>query len=393
MFPPEKIEEWLQEVEQRPASAALVIQFIANRLSDLSQQNEQLRAENIALRTGQRVREYEQRIGHLEYQLDLLKRQFSAGLPEAQALALPGQPPETASLLMYDPSGRILRLELAASALEDGSSLASLRGLPLTGELPRLVVVPSSEELLCAFTSGRIASLPVASIPLASPEAEWQTVHIPHEPAIGDALACLTPVSKMALADFFVQISRRGFMKKIRIGLAASIIANRYIGTGVKLPADRTLAITLGHEKDTFVLLSWEGVLQGVAAGMLSFAVEEAVRLDSTDHLVAAFPCEPGQSIVVMTQIGKIIHRAAESIELAEALQRRGRALYSKERREKGVRVVGGAAVSQDDWGLALHREGGITLHAISSLCERGVIPVAGEILAFSVFSSPEASH
>ena len=76
MFPSEKIEEWLQEVSERPGSAQLIIQFIANRLNELSKWNEQLRSENIALRTEKRVQEYEQKISYLTYQLDLLKRQF-----------------------------------------------------------------------------------------------------------------------------------------------------------------------------------------------------------------------------------------------------------------------------------------------------------------------------
>jgi hypothetical protein len=36
MFPSEKIEEWIQEVNQRPTSAPLIIQFIANRLNELT---------------------------------------------------------------------------------------------------------------------------------------------------------------------------------------------------------------------------------------------------------------------------------------------------------------------------------------------------------------------
>ena len=91
-----------------------------------------------------------------------------------------------------------------------------------------------------------------------------------------------------------------------------------------------------------------------------------------------------------MTQIGKAIHRTAESIDVAEALNRIGKALYSKARREKGVRVVGGGAVDENDWGLALHQNGTLSLHAVSSLFESGTIPVDGEILSFTVFSKAE---
>ena len=165
--------------------------------------------------------------------------------------------------------------------------------LATDGEPARLLVVPSSEELLCIFTSGRIAPLPVTSIPLVQMDEQspdWDQVQIPHEPALGDALACLMPVSKMALADFMVQISRRAFMKKIRMALAPSIMENLYIGRGAKLPGDQTMDIFLGHDADRYILLSEEGYLGSVTAEMLSFAVEEAMRLNSTDHLVGGVP-------------------------------------------------------------------------------------------------------
>ncbi len=395
MFPPEKIEEWILEVTERPTSAPLVIQFIANRLNELSKWNEQLREENIALRTEKRVQEYEQQINYLTYQLDLLKRQFGGELPDEDAFAALSKPVDPLNLLIYDEGGRIARLEMDFDVLKDGSSIGNLQGLPINGEPPRLLVVPSSEELLCVFTSGRIAPLPVTSISLiedATAPPNWQQVHIPHEPALGDALACLMPVSKMALTDFFMQISRRGFMKKIRMALVASIMDNLYIGTGTKLPGDQTLDVILAHDSDRYVLVSEEGYLQSVTADMLSYAVDEAVRLNSTDHLVAALSITPEQSVVVMTQIGKAIHRTAESIAVADTLKRKGKALYSKARREKGVRVVGGGAVDASDWGLALHQGGAISLHAMQSIFESGTIPVEGEILAFVTFPMPEES-
>jgi DNA gyrase/topoisomerase IV subunit A len=393
MFPTEKIEEWLQEVTERPTSAPLIIQFIANRLNELSKWNEQLREENIALRTDKRVQEYEQQISYLTYQLDLLKRQFDGDLPDEDALAAISRPLDMLNILIYNSQGHIARLELNAADLIDGSFIGSFEGLPTNGEPARLLAVPSSEELLCIFTSGRIAPLPVTSIPVVQTGKEpqdWDQIQIPNEPALGDALACLMPVSKMALADFLVQVSRRAFMKKIRMALAPSIMENLYIGRGAKLPGDQTMDIFLAHDTDSYILLSEEGYLGSVTTEMLSFAVVEAIRLNSTDHLVASFPIQPEQSLLVMTQIGKAIHRTAESIEAAEALKRVGKALYSKARREKGVRVVGGGAVNESDWGLALHQDGAVSLHAVSSLFESGTIPVDDEITSFTVFSIRE---
>ena len=72
----DKIDEWIREVEERPASAALIIQYIANRLSELAAREEELAAQNIELLSGRKVEEYENRIASLEYQLELLKRQL-----------------------------------------------------------------------------------------------------------------------------------------------------------------------------------------------------------------------------------------------------------------------------------------------------------------------------
>ena len=85
---------------------------------------------------------------------------------------------------------------------------------------------------------------------------DWDQIQIPNEPALGDALACLMPVSKMALADFLVQVSRRAFMKKIRMALAPSIMENLYIGRGAKLPGDQTMDIFLAHDANSYILLS-----------------------------------------------------------------------------------------------------------------------------------------
>lgn len=400
MFTLEKIEEWIKEVEARPASAPIIIQFMANRLRDLSEWNEKLRAENIELRTGKRVEEYERQIAHLEYQLELLKRQFGGQLPGAggliASLPAPKTSPETTNILIYDSHGRVARLEIDPAASPAGDPIAGLRGIPLTEAPPRLLAVAPAEELLFVFTSGRIAPLPVeaiAPLDLASPHHDWTSLPSPHEPPAGDTLACIFPLSRLALADHFVQISRRGYMKKIRKSLAASIMDNRYIGTGVKLPADQTLDLALSCAGDRFILVSQDGYIQCIPDEMLPYSAEEAMRLNPGDHLMAVFSPHSDRAIVVMTQIGKAIHRTAESIEVASALRLKGQALYSKARREQGVRVVGAGALGEAGWGLALHQNGAITLNPATQILGSGAIPVASELLAFIPFADLKANQ
>lgn len=391
MFPPEKIEEWILEARQRPSSAPIIIQYIANRLRDLSEWNEKLRIENLELRSGQRVEEYERTITHLEYQLDLLKRQVSG---EIDLNALAESPltvePKHSSLLVYGPGGRVARVEMDPEWTEEDVLVCRFDGLVGQGEEPpRILVVSSSEELVFIFTSGRIIAFPVAALPLSQVQQDgisWEDAYVPEEPNLGETLACVVPVSRMALADFFLQVSRRGYAKKIRTALAPTIMDNKFIGTGVKVPADQTMTLMMGNMEDRFVLVSYEGYLQCIPEDILPYAIVEAMRLGKTDHLVAAFPAKQDVSILVMTQIGKVIHRTSESLEVASDLARKGSMLYTTARREAGVRVVGAGEIHPEDWALALHREGQVTRHAVSTLIGEGAIDIYSELLDFVIY-------
>jgi DNA gyrase/topoisomerase IV subunit A len=392
MITPEKIEDWLKEVEQRPESAPLIIQFIANRLRDLSTWNESLRAENIALIKGNRVEEYEQRIAHLEYQLDLLKRQRGGALPAGEGQAESSSLPiETTSMIVYNTLGNALRYPLAPGDMEGGKIIGRLRGdLASGGEPPRILALPSAEELLFVFTYGRVAAHPVESLPpVESGDAwDWEAAPVPEARRSKEALASLTPIARLALSEFFVQVSRRGYVKKILTSMAANILSQHYIGTGTTLPVDKVFETRLCGKDSRIVLVSHEGYLLCLDVGRLPFSVEEAMRLGATDHLVAALIADPGKTILVMTQIGKLVALSGEELEISSSLKSRGQVIFSSQRRASGVRVAGAAVVSETDWALALHADGQVTLHSVGSLLGRGTLPVEGELLAFTTFTA-----
>src|SRR5215204_6693342 len=91
-----KIDEWIKEAEERPHSAVTIVKLVARRLRELTERDEELLAENIALQNGTRVEEYQKRIAHLEYQLDLLKRRF--GGEDATFAELPVSTMEASTL-------------------------------------------------------------------------------------------------------------------------------------------------------------------------------------------------------------------------------------------------------------------------------------------------------
>jgi hypothetical protein len=138
------------------------------------------------------VEEYERRISHLEYQLDLLKRQFGGELPALDAAALKNGPAQldTPNLLLYDAYGRLLRRSLQPEELEHGRSLARLSGRLADGEPPRLLAATQNDELLFVFSSGRVATLAVRDIPLAASDARLG--EHPGPAAQRQQLACVT---------------------------------------------------------------------------------------------------------------------------------------------------------------------------------------------------------
>ena len=400
MITSEKIDEWLKEIDERPESAPLILKFIANRLRELTARNEELQAENIALVTDKRVVEYERRIAHLEYQLELLTRQLSMGGTSADLAGGSAEQPfpmaETLSLLVFDGSGRICRFELQPEYYTSGKVVSTFENLaPGRADALRLTSVKSSEELMLVFSSGRIATIPVAEIQAvlhSEQPVDWGSVRLPSPLQPGESLACLVPIGRLALADHFIQVSRRGFVKKIRANMAESIFANHYIGTSIKLAADKTFATLLCQNDQRIALVSEQGYLVCLEIKSLPFAVEEVLKLDATDHLVSAFLPDDGHMILVLTQNGKIIQRAVSSLEVTSSFRSKGQALYSAARREQGVRVVSAVSASEVDWCAALDSEGKLTLQRVQDLLDTGTISASNEMVALSTFSPPDIS-
>jgi hypothetical protein len=116
--------------------------------------------------------------------------------------------------------------------------------------------------------------------------------------------------------------------------------------------------------------------------------VEEAFKLGPTDLLAAVFVCAPGRQIVAMTQLGKVIHWTEDRLEVTHSMKSRGQALFSAQRREKGARVIGAAAVHPDDWTAALHSDGRLTAHTVRGLVDSGAVSVTGDLLDFAAFAA-----
>lgn len=382
-----KIDEWMKEAEARPESAVTIVRLVARRLNELTARNEELLTENIALQNGTRVEEYQKRIVHLEYQLDLLKRRF--GTDELALAELPTNNVEesTLSILIYNTYGRILRLELNA----DVQSLGRIAEEMLqNSEQPRLLAIPSNEEVMLLFTSGRVSTCAVSNISTVDINNEWtwDRAALPDEPRAGEFLACVMPISHLPLSEFFLQVSRRGCVKKTMTSMAQSILGNHYIGKGTLQKSDQPFGVMLCDKKDLFAFVTVEGKLIGLDINELSYSAEDRIKLTASDYVIASFVPHADESMLFVTQTGKVIYRESESLELSKSPLARGQALISPTKIEQGVRFIGAASVRDQDRIVVLDSKGNLSIHVAESITGSGSIEADGLILSIGVISA-----
>jgi hypothetical protein len=340
--------------------------------------------ENIALQNGTRVEGYQKRIAHLEYQLDLLKRRF--GADESLLAELPGATAETStlSLLAYNTYGRVLRLEINASAQAIGRIADET--LP-TSEQPRLLAVPSNEEVLLLFTSGRVSTCTVSNIPAVECGGTWMwnQAALPDEPRAGEFLACIMPLSRLPLSEFFMQVSRRGCVKKTMTSMAQSILGNHYLGKGTLQKSDQSFDVTLCLKKDLFAFVTIEGKLLGLDVNELSYSAEDRIKLTASDYVIGSFVPQADESMLFLTQTGKVLQREYDSLELSKSPLAKGQSLISPTRLEQGVRFIGAASVRDADRIAVLDSKGNLNIHVADSILGAGSIEADGVILSIGV--------
>ena len=382
-----KIDEWMKEAEARPESAVTIVRLVTKRLNDLTVRNEELLAENIALQNGSRVEEYQKRIAHLEYQLDLLKRRL--GSDETLLAELPNTSTEssTLSLLIYNTYGRTFRIELNSDIPSLGRIVDET--LP-NSEQPGLLAVPSNEEVLLLFTSGRVSTCAVSNIPTVECGGEWMwdKATMPDEPRAGEFLVCIMPISNLPLSDFFMQVSRRGCVKKTMTSMAQSILGNHYLGKGALQKSDQPFDVTLCLKKDIFAFVTFEGKLIGLDVDDLPYSSEDRIKLTASDYVIASFVPHPDKSMLFVTQTGKVIQRERDSLELSKSPLAKGQALIPPSRLEQGVRFIGAASVRDMDRIVVLDSKGNLNTHLVESIAGTGSIEAEGLILSIGVISA-----
>ncbi len=383
----EKIEEWIKEAETRPGSGLMILKLIAGRLRDLTERNEELLAENIALQDGTRVDEYQKRIAFLEFQLDLLKRRFGSDFT-----LLVEESSDIPTLLVYNSQGRIFRLE--SQDLSSGFGQVSGE-LSFKGESSRLLILSAKEEVLLLFSSGRISTLAVSDIPILSVGGvwKWDQAALPDEPHAGELLVCLVALSRMPVAEFILQVSRRGCVKKTTRTISEKVLADRYLGRGAIQKSDQPFALVFGDKKSLLVVVTYEGRVLVLDVADLSFAIEERIHLNPSDHVVAAFVPGMDETLLCLTQSGKVIEREFKGLEVAKAPTARGLALISPARLEQGTRFIGAVSTRKQDSLLLLDGQGRLIVHSVKTVSGAGSVQATDGCLAIEIIPFVDAKE
>jgi DNA gyrase/topoisomerase IV subunit A len=208
---------------------------------------------------------------------------------------------------------------------------------------------------------------------------------MPDEPRAGEFLACVMPVSNLPLSDFFMQVSRRGCVKKTMTSMAQSILGNHYLGKGTLQKSDQPFDAWLCQKKDLFGFVTFEGKLLGLDVNELSYSSEDRIKLTASDYVIGSFVPQADESILFVTQTGKVIQREGDNLELSKSPLAKGQALISPTRLEQGVRFIGAASVRDEDRIVVLDSKGNLNVHVTESITGAGSIEAEGLVLSIGV--------
>jgi DNA gyrase/topoisomerase IV subunit A len=278
---------------------------------------------------------------------------------------------------VYNTYGRIFRIEVEAEAPSVGRILDEAL---VKSEQPRLLAVPSNEEVLLLFTSGRVSTCPVGNIPTVDCGGawSWEQAALPDEPRAGELLVCVMPISHLPLSEFFLQVSRRGCVKKTMTSMAQSILGNHYLGKSTLQKSDQPFDVTLSQKKDIFAFVTFEGHLLGLDVDALPYSAEDRIKLTASDYVIASFVPHPEESLLFVTQTGKVIQRESSSLELSKSALAKGQALIPPTRLEQGVRFIGAESVRDKDRLVVLDAQGNLKVHPVEALTGAGSVAAGG---------------
>ncbi len=385
MIKPNKIQEWIQEIEERPLAAPFLVRTLSARLIELDEINETLRAENLALRTDKKILEYERRISDLEYQIELLKRQVQGEIKLVT---------NQAYLLVYDTEGHLLMREFSPQDLASGGGIAAIQQFeaPHSDDINMLAVEPH-DELMFVLDSGRISTQMASDLPLTGEETTWQNAYT-LDMRSGERLVTIVPITRSPFIHSAVQVSRKGTARSIAKDTFQSFLTNHQVGKGVRSPADALLGLTLCSIDEVFVVVSRAGFTSAFLPQRLSITLEELIKLDMKDYLVSAFTIRTDQKLVIGLENGELYFQTNPWQDTQNADGSKRRLLFGSSR-TGGAKIVAAASAVDGSWAFQLDQQGSITARLIDvdadgkkEKSQKSITP-ANQMIAFTLWQPP----
>jgi hypothetical protein len=105
--------------------------------------------------------------------------------------------------------------------------------------------------------------------------------------------------------------------------------------------------------------------------------------------VIASCVPQPDESLLFVTQTGKVIQRDRAGLELSKSGLAKGQALISPARLEQGIRFIGAASVREADRIAVLDATGSLRVHLTEALTGAGSIEAGGLILSIGVIPAP----
>jgi hypothetical protein len=201
------------------------------------------------------------------------------------------------------------------------------------------------------------------------------------------------PLSALPLSDFFLQVSRRGCVKKTMTSMAQSILGNHYLGKGALQKLDQPFDSVLCQKKDTFAFVTFEGHLLGLDVDALPYSAEDRIRLTASDYVIASFLPHPDESLIFVTQTGKVVQRESQGLELSKSSLAKGQALIPPSRLEQGVRFIGAASVREADRIAILDAKGNLKIEGVERMTGAGSIEAEGLVLSIGLIPADRAQR
>jgi DNA gyrase/topoisomerase IV subunit A len=214
---------------------------------------------------------------------------------------------------------------------------------------------------------------------------KWAEAALPDEPRAGETLVCITPISSLPVSGFFLQVSRRGCVKKTMTSMAQTVLSSHFIGKGTLGKSDQPFDLALCGKGERLAFVTYEGKLLGLDVDDLSYTLEERIKLSATDYVIASFIPRLQNALIFVTQTGKVVQRESGMLETSKSPLAKGQALISPNRLEGGVRFMGAAAIQDRDRVAVLDAKGKIKIYQAGAIAGSGSIETGSLVLSIGL--------